>query len=132
MAIVDKHGWPLSVSTHAANHHEVTLVQLSFDCYMIEARPDKLIGDKAYGSGPLDEELAEEGIEMIAPHQRNRVKPATQDGRKLRRYQRRWLVECFFAWIQWQRRILVRWEYYAANFPGFVQRATVNVLLKQF
>jgi hypothetical protein len=24
-------------------------------------------------------------------------------------YARRWLVERFFAWIQWQRRILVRW-----------------------
>jgi hypothetical protein len=23
---------------------------------------------------------------------------------------RRWLVERFFAWIQWQRRILIRWE----------------------
>ena len=26
MAIVDRHGLPLSVSTHAANHHEVRLV----------------------------------------------------------------------------------------------------------
>jgi transposase len=32
---------------------------------------------------------------------------------------RRWLVERFFAWIQWQRRILVRWEYHAQNFLGF-------------
>jgi hypothetical protein len=31
MAIVDRHGLPLAVSTHAANHHEVMLVQLSFD-----------------------------------------------------------------------------------------------------
>ena len=30
MAIVDRHGLPLSVSTHAANHHEVRLVQLCF------------------------------------------------------------------------------------------------------
>src|SRR6476646_6062446 len=28
MAIVDRHGLPLSVSAHAANHHEVRLVQL--------------------------------------------------------------------------------------------------------
>ena len=41
MAIVDRHGLPLAVSTHAANHHEVTLVQLSFDFYMIEAKPDR-------------------------------------------------------------------------------------------
>ncbi len=37
LAIVDRHGLPLSVSTHAVNHHEVTLVQLSFDFYMLEA-----------------------------------------------------------------------------------------------
>jgi hypothetical protein len=29
-------------------------------------------------------------------------------------------VERFFAWIQWQRRILIRWEYHARNFLGFV------------
>ena len=43
MAIVDRHGLPLSVSTHAANHHEVRLVQLCFDFYMIEAKPKNLI-----------------------------------------------------------------------------------------
>jgi Glu-tRNA(Gln) amidotransferase subunit E-like FAD-binding protein len=31
MTIVDRHGLPLSVSTHPANHHEVRLVQLCFD-----------------------------------------------------------------------------------------------------
>ena len=47
MAIVDRHGLPLSVSTHAANHHEVRLVQLCFDFYMIKAKPENLIGDRA-------------------------------------------------------------------------------------
>jgi hypothetical protein len=37
MAIVDRHGLPLSVSTHAANHHEVRLIQLCFDFYMIHS-----------------------------------------------------------------------------------------------
>jgi len=66
MAIVDRHGLPLSVSTYAANHHEVTLVQLSFEFYMIEAKPENLIGDRAYDSDPLDEQLRREGVEMIA------------------------------------------------------------------
>ena len=110
MAIVDRHGLPLSVSTHAANHHEVRLVQLCFDFYMIEAKPENLIGDRAYDSDPLDDELRRDGIEMIAPHRCNRSKPPTQDRRRLSRYLRRWLVERFFAWIQWQRRILVRWN----------------------
>jgi hypothetical protein len=57
MAIFDRHGLPLSVSTHADNHHEVRLVQLCFDFYMIEAKPENLIGDRAYDSDPLDKEL---------------------------------------------------------------------------
>ena len=132
MGIVDRHGRPLSVSAHAANHHEVTLVQLSFDFYMLEAKPENLVGDRAYDSDPLDEQLRREGIEMIAPHRKNRKRRKTQDGRRLRRYQRRWLVEHFFAWIQWQRRTLIRWEYHAENFLGFVQLASILTLLKQF
>ena len=130
LAIVDRCGLPLSVSTHAANHHEVTLVQLSFDFYMIEAKPENLIGDRAYDSDQLDAELKQEGIEMIAPNRKNHK--TTQDRRRLRRYERRWLVERFFAWIQWQRRLLVRWEFYAENFLGFVQLASIVVLLRQF
>ena len=132
MEIVDRHGLPLAVSTHAANHHEVTLVQLSFDFYMIEAKPENLIGDRASDSDKLDEELRREGVEMISPHRKNRKKPPTQDRRRLRSYERRWLVERFFAWIQWQRRLLVRWEYYAENFLGFVQLASISILLRQF
>ena len=132
MGIVDRQGLPLAVSTHAANHHEVTLVQLSFDFYMIEAKPDHLIGDRAYDSDKLDAELKQDGINMIAPHRSNRTKRRTQDGRRLRRYERRWLVERFFAWLQWQRRLLVRWEYYAANFLGFVHLASIRILLKRF
>lgn len=85
-AIVDRHGLPLSVSTHAASHHEINLVQLSFNFYMIETTPDKLIGDRAYDSDRLNQELAQQDIEMIAPHRKNRTKKKSQDGRKLRRF----------------------------------------------
>jgi transposase len=111
-----------------ANHHEVTLVQLSVDFYMIEAKPDNLIRDRAYDSDELDEELNTQGIAMIAPHRANLKKHNTQDGR----YERRWIVERFFAWMQWHRRLLVRWEYYAENFLGFVQLAGMLILLRQF
>ena len=67
-----------------------------------------------------------------APHHSNRKKPKTQDGRRLRRYDRRWIVERFFAWLQWQRRFITRWEYYSINFLGFVQLAAIVILLKRF
>jgi hypothetical protein len=44
---------------------------------------------------------------MIAPH-RSTPKLKTQAGRRLRRHQQRWLVERFFAWPQWKRRLLIR------------------------
>ena len=81
MAIGYRHGLPLSLSTHAANHHEVRLVQLCFNFYMIEAKPENLIGDRAYDSDPPNEELRRDGIEMIAPHCANRSRPPTQDRR---------------------------------------------------
>ena len=66
---------------------------------------------------------------MIAPHRAAR-KLTTQDGRPLWRYQRRWLVERFCDWLQWKRRLRIRWEYYATNFLGFVWRASITMLRK--
>jgi transposase len=45
---------------------------------------------------------------------------------------RRWLVERFFGRMQWQNRILVRWEYPTQNFLGFVQLACLVILFKRF
>jgi hypothetical protein len=57
-------------------------------CFL-DQLPERLIGDKAYDSATLDEQMAEEyGIEMIALNRRN-PKRQTQDGRQLRRYRRR-------------------------------------------
>ena len=81
-------------------------------------------------SAACGESLKGQGVEMIAPHRSNRTLK-TQDGRALRRYQRRWLVERYFAWLQWKRRLLVRWEYYVANFLGFIQLAGITMLLKR-
>lgn len=62
---------------------------------MILVSPDKLIGDRAHDSDKLDED----GIDMIAPYQKGHKPAKTQDGRKLSRYERRRLVERFFAWL---------------------------------
>ena len=132
MAIVDRPGLPLAVSAHAANHHEVRLVQLYFDFYLIEAKPHDLIGDRAYDSDELDEVLRRQDIEMIAPHRRNRKKPPTQDRRRLRLGRRRWLVERLFVWLGNRRRTVIRWEFYPENYLVFVQLACLTILLKYF
>lgn len=90
-----------------------------------------MIGDRAYDSDKLDAELAEIGVEMIAPHQVTR-KRRTQDGRKLRRYRRRWKVERLFAWMLRFRRLVTRYEAKAQNFLGFVHLACLAIYLRRF
>src|SRR5581483_7038400 len=68
LALVDRHGLPRSVRTHAATHHAVTLGQRSFDCSRLEAKPEHLIGDRAYDSDGLDDDRKQAGVNMIAPH----------------------------------------------------------------
>ena len=132
MAVADGAGIPLAIYATSAAPHEIRLVSKTLEHRLIEGVPEKLIGDKAYDSDPLDEELAQSGIELIAPHKRNRKKAKTQDGRKLRRYKRRWKIERFFAWIQNYRRIVVRYEYHLDNFLGFVHLACILILLKSY
>ncbi len=80
MAISDASGTCLALHVTSASPHEVRLVQQTLASRHVSGKPDKLIGDKAYDSDPLDTELAEAGVEMIAPHRRNRKKARTQDG----------------------------------------------------
>ena len=133
MAIADTSGFPVSAYIESASPHEVKLVEETIDNSFTPYAPDKLIGDKAYDSDPLDDKLMHERcIEMIAPHKRNRKKAKTQDGRKLRPYKRRWKVERLFAWLYNFRRIVVRYEYHHQNFLAMVQLGCAIILLRLF
>jgi IS4 transposase len=78
----------------------------------------------------LDDRLEKQGIQLIAPHKSNRKKPATQDGRTLRRYKRRWKVERLFAWLQNFRRIQVRHDRSFNNYLAFVLLGCMIIFLR--
>ncbi|MBK9120912.1 MAG: transposase [Phycisphaerales bacterium] len=86
MVLVDARGLPVAIDTAPADAHESRCVQALFDFVLTRETPPRVIGDKAYDSDKLDEELAQRGMEMIAPHRGNR-KPenVTQDRRPLQR-----------------------------------------------
>jgi len=94
-------------------------------------KPERIIADKAYDSDPLRLRLAKRHIELIVPHRRNRKKPPTQDGRKLRRYRRRWKVERTFAWLGNFRRLLVRWERHLKMYLAFFHLACLLITLRR-
>jgi transposase len=130
MAVADGAGLPLAVRIASASPHEVTLVEATLDATFAPALPTRLIGDRAYDSDRLDQRLAtERGIALIAPHRDTR-RHATQDGRPLRRYRRRWKIERLYAWLQNFRRLVIRYEYHAENFLGFLQLACILILLR--
>src|SRR5580658_4776292 len=131
MAIADRHGLPVAVHVASASPDEATLVEPTLQRRFLRETPERLIGDKAYDSDPLDQRIREHlRVEMIAPHRWNRSRPVTQDGRALRRYRRRWKIERLFAWFHNYRRIVIRWEYYPENFLGMVQLACAAILLR--
>ena len=133
MAIADRHGLPIAVGIASASPHETRLVQATVAQRFTAALPASMIGDRAYDSDPLDLRLRQQyGIELIAPHKANRSRRNTQDGRKLRRYCRRWKIERLFAWLHNFRRLVIRWEYYEANFLGLIQLGCILILLRNY
>ena len=132
MAIADRHGLPVAVCTESASPAEVTLVERTVEQRFVADPPERLIGDKAYDSDALDSQMMSEfGTEVIAPHrQGRRPERKTQDARALRRFRRRWKVERMFAWMYNFRRLVVRWEYHAENFLGFVHLGCAMILLR--
>lgn len=94
--------------------------------------PVRLIYDRAGDSDPLRKRLKNRDIDLICPHRYNRSKPRTQDGRKLRRYRRRWKMERSFAWLGNYRRLVVRYEHHLGMYRAFFHLACLLITLRQF
>ena len=132
MVLVDGRGLPLAGEIASASPHEVTLIELLLNRRLLRRSPRRLIYDTAADSDPLRTRLKRRRIDLICPHRNNRTKAATQDGRKLRRYRRRWKVERSIGWLQNFRRLVTRYEHYAHLFHGFVQIACLMIVMRRF
>jgi len=131
--VVTPRGMPISVLTAPANIAEVDLAVPVVDQIPF-AIPDQtpLIGDKGYDSDPLRDAMKKRGFVLISPHRKNRRRKPTNDARRIRRYRHRWRIERTNAWIEWFRRVLVRWEYYSFMYLGFVQLANLLLAARRF
>jgi transposase len=141
MVVVDGQGVPLASRLDSASPNEVTLIEPTLRNIAVPRpggigrprnKPQRLIYDKAADSDPLRNRLKKRGIDLICPHRCNRIKPKLQDGRKLRRYKRRWKVERTFAWIGNFRRLVVRYERKVVMYSAFFHVACLIITLRQF
>ena len=140
MVVVDGRGLPLGNYLHSASPAEVQLAETTLATIRVgrshhagrpRQKPVRVIADKAYDSDPLRKRLRQRGIELICPHKKNRVRPATQDGRALRRYRRRWIVERTNAWLGNFRRLVVRYDRSLTIYGAFFHIACFMIVLRR-
>jgi transposase len=140
MVVVDGQGVPLACHLTSASPAEVTLLERTLDNIAVEPadgrrrppRPKWLVCDKGYDSDGLRERLrSERGLDLVCPHRRSRKRAPRQDGRKPRRYKRRWTVERTFAWLGNFRRLVVRYERYLGMYRAFFHVACLVITLRQ-
>ena len=132
MVLVDGAGLPLAVDVDSASQAEVGLIEPLIDEAVTPFVPPRLVYDRAADSDPLRQRLAARDIELICPHRRGRVRPATQDGRSLRRFRRRWIIERTIGWLQTFRRLVTRYEFYSFLFHSFAKLACMMIVLRRF
>jgi len=94
-------------------------------------KPERLVADRGYDSNAVRVMLLKEKIDPIIPARSNNTVAICQDGRKLRRYRNRWIVERTFAWLGWFRRLVVRWDRLMSTYGGFFHLACAMVVLKR-
>jgi transposase len=140
MVVVDGQGIPLGIHVTSATPAEVTLVEPTLKTIRVPRRhggaprskPRRLVADRAYDSDPLRGRLAQRGITLIVPYRANRKTRPYEDGRLLRRYRHRWIIERTFAWLGGFRRLLVRHERITSMYCALLYFAAALIALRRF
>lgn len=131
--VVDATGLPLGAATAAANVSEYELaVPAIQDVPVAIPEGTPVIADRGHDSDELRDDIEDEGLLPIIPHRQGRVRPSRNDGRRFRRYGRRYIIERTNAWLHCYRGLAVRWAYYSFMYVGLVYTAFIALALKRF
>lgn len=133
MLMVDGRGTPIGLHIDSASPAEVKLLEATLDSLDIpgkKVQPERLIADKGYDSNRARQLIEARGILPIIPARENNTKATHQDGRHLRRYGNRWIIERTNAWIQNFRRLVVRYERSVMIFTALIHMAFAMMIIK--
>lgn len=136
MVLVSGEGVPLGVQVASASVSETALATPTLD--ELSPRnvgdrtlmPERVIADRGFDCDRLRDDFADRGVLLVVPHRRNRTRPSRNDGRVLRRYRRRWIVERFFGWLHNFRRLVTRYDRTARAFRAFLHVAVIVITLR--
>ena len=132
MVLVERQGIPLGLTITTASPPESQLAEATLHTRVTPRRrlPQQLIADRGYDSDPLRERLAARGVILTCPYRRNNLRRRYEDGRRLRQYRHRWIVERTIAWFGGFRRLQVRYERSTRLFLAFFQFAAALIALR--
>jgi transposase len=138
MVVVDGAGVPLGIHVASASVAEITLAPSTLKAIRVPGcgrrghKSVRVIADRAYDSDPFRTAQAKRGITVIVPYRSNNLHRRFEDGRGLRRYHHRWIVERTFAWLGGFRRLLVRHERRTSMYLAFLYFASALIALRRF
>ncbi len=140
------HGLPLAVVLAAANRTDMTVAAATLDAIVItrpqpdEAHPQHLSLDAGYDyESTLGEVKARGYTEHVRPNwwNRNHGHPATAEqlaqaaSRQPGKRPRRWVVERLHAWLNRNRRLLIRWDKLPRCYLAFLCLANALICFQQ-
>jgi transposase len=120
---------PLAQTIHSASPSATKMIEPTLD--KLTGKPKRAVMDKEFDSDKFRDRIAARGIDPIIPYRYWAVERRYDDGRKLRRYKKRWVIERLFAWLGNFRRLVVRYERKSMMFQAFVHVAFMLIARRQ-
>jgi transposase len=126
MMVAEQNGIPIGILLSSAQPHEIRLAQRTLASIRVpskrgrpHSRFNELVADRAYHSQAFRSFLRKKGIKPTIPGRKSDKKRkgrplAVGDG-----YKQRWKIERCFAWMDNNRRLIVRYERYIQHYKAF-------------
>lgn len=137
---MDGNGLPITLTTESAQKSEYNTALPTIDTICIpdrplhpRTRPRELVADKGHDAAWLREALRARGIKPTIPKRRKpgQVEEPVYNQKIRPTYEKRYVVERTFAWLGFNRRLLVRYEHDDQNHEAFFIIACIMVCLRR-
>ena len=140
MVATDGKGIPVALHLESASRAEIKLLETTLEKVRVpkvgpgrpKSKPQRVIADRGYDSDPHRKRFLARGIELIVPYRKNSQKRFFEDGRKLRRYRKRFKVERTISWFGNFRRLLNRFEHKITSYTAFFHIACIMIVARWF
>jgi transposase len=129
MVVADSHGLPIGLHVASAQPHESLLAESTLATVKVpqrrgrpRTRPQAFVADRAYDSRAFRQRLRQRGIKPTIPTFVRRHRRSPKRGRPTHTgpsYRQRWKVERCFGWMDYCRRLVVRYERTVEYYKAF-------------